>query len=158
MITSEDASPNNAESRPGGYVIDASVGIKLFIFESLTEQAHGLFARAAADPATRLIVPDLFYVECANVLRKHVRLFGYPVRKAREDIKSLRSFNLLSVPTAELVEESFSIALEHDITDYDACYVALAERKKVSLVTADKGLVRKLKKTHFGVQALDDFF
>ncbi|HKZ84931.1 MAG TPA: type II toxin-antitoxin system VapC family toxin, partial [Anaerolineae bacterium] len=54
-------------------VVDASVGIKLFIAEPLSNLADALFAHLAADPPGRLMVPDLFFIECANILWKHVR-------------------------------------------------------------------------------------
>ena len=63
----------------GDCVVDASVGIKLFLREPLSDAAHAFFAHLAEDPPARLFVPDLFFVECANILWKYVRRFGYPV-------------------------------------------------------------------------------
>jgi predicted nucleic acid-binding protein len=59
-----------AEARAGGFdcVVDASVGIKLFLKEPLSERADILFSRLVDDPPARFYVPDLFFVECANVL------------------------------------------------------------------------------------------
>ena len=47
---------------PVCYVVDASVGIKLFVDEEFSEQAHALFSHLAADPSAELYVPDLFYI------------------------------------------------------------------------------------------------
>ena len=55
---------------PGRFVVDASVGIKLFVAEPLGEQADALFGLLAADPPAYLFVPDLFYIGCANILWK----------------------------------------------------------------------------------------
>ena len=48
------------------FVVDASVGIKLFVEEEFSEKVQALFDLLAKNPPTKLFVPDLFYVECAN--------------------------------------------------------------------------------------------
>ena len=58
-------------------VVDASVGIKLFLVEPLADRADLLFTSLTMTPPARLYVPDLFYVECTNILWKYVRRFGY---------------------------------------------------------------------------------
>jgi len=37
-------------------VVDASVGIKLFVDEPLSDQAHALFAKLTEDPPAELVV------------------------------------------------------------------------------------------------------
>ena len=86
-----------AAARDG--VVDASVGIKVCIAEPFSDRADALLASAVADPPAKLWVPDLFYVECANILWKHVRRSGHPPDKARLDIRKLRALRLYSVPT-----------------------------------------------------------
>jgi predicted nucleic acid-binding protein len=44
-----------------------------------------------------------------------------------------------------------------DETAYDACYVALAQRNGIPLVTADEKLVRLLAGTPYSVEALRTF-
>ena len=53
-------------------VVDASVGIKKFIIEPLTPKVDELFAHLE-DPSACLYIPDLFYVECTNILWKYIR-------------------------------------------------------------------------------------
>jgi predicted nucleic acid-binding protein len=139
---------------PGGYVVDASVGIKLFVAEPLSDRADALFAQLTAQPPTRLYVPDLFYSECANILWKYVRRFGYPRADAQQAVADLVSLNLRRIPALQLLTEALGIALGHDVTAYDACYVALADQLRVPLVTADESLARKLAGTRYDVQLL----
>jgi len=137
-------------------VVDASVAIKLFVVEPLSDRADALFDRLAVDPPAQFYVPDLFFVECANILWKHVRRFGYPAGSARQDIADLGALALRAVSTADLIAEALPIALAYDITAYDACYVALARLVGAPLITADEALVRKLAGTMYDVRWLGD--
>jgi predicted nucleic acid-binding protein len=123
-------------------VVDASLGIKLFVVEDYSDRAHALFARLGDDPPAELYVPDLFYIECANILWKYVRRFGYAPDQARQDLLDLGNLVLHSTPTVELRGEALDLALTLGITAYDACYVALARRLDVPLVTADQKLAQ----------------
>jgi predicted nucleic acid-binding protein len=135
-------------------VVDASVGIKLFVPENGSQQADRLFNRLAADPPASYFVPDLFYIECANILWKYVQRFGYPLENARQDVHDLQALALHDVPTADLAAEALELALELNITAYDACYAALARRLELPLVTADDFLARKLAASGINVLSL----
>jgi predicted nucleic acid-binding protein len=137
-------------------VVDASVGIKLFLVEPLADQADILFASLTAAPPARLYVPDLFYVECTNVLWKYVRRFGYSPEAARQDVADLVRLPLQVASTAGLAETALMLALEHGATAYDAAYVALAQKLTLPLVTADEALVRRLAGTGLDVRWLGD--
>lgn len=135
-------------------VVDASVGIKLFVNEDLSEVADRLFARLAAQPAPQFYVPDLFYVECANILWKYVHRFGYSPENARQDVADLRTLALVTISMADLIEPALNLALTHDITAYDASYVALAQQLDLPLITADVPLARKLTGSGIIIQTL----
>jgi len=125
-------------------VVDASVGIKLFLDEPLSDRAEALFAHLAADPPAQLYVPDLFFIECTNILWKYVRRRGYEVNLAQQALHDLQRLSLRSVSTAELMADALSLGLTHGLTAYDACYVALAQALHVPLITADERLVAAL--------------
>ncbi len=140
----------------GDCVVDASVGIKLFLVEELSEQADRLFSQLTRDPPARFYVPDLFYVECANILWKYVRRFGYPAENARQDVADLRSLALITVSTADLLEPALELAMTYDVTAYDACYAALAQQLDLPLITADTPLTRKLAGSGVDVRTLEE--
>jgi predicted nucleic acid-binding protein len=119
-------------------VIDASAGIKLFIEEPLSDQAHALFQRLAADPAAEFFVPDLFFIECANVLLKTMRRFGRSLQDTQADLADLRLLALTSTDTVELMEDALELANALDLSAFNACYAVLARRLGVPLVTADQ--------------------
>src|SRR5258708_401200 len=108
---------------PVACVVDASVAIKLVITEPLSTQAHALFAHLATDPAARFVVPELFYIECANVLWKHVQHSGYPLTDAHLSLSTLSALALQRIAMPSLAADALGIAGNHRITVYDACYV-----------------------------------
>lgn len=138
------------------YVLDASVGIKLCVTEALSDKADALVTMAGADPPWLLFVPDLFYAECANVLWKHVWKSGHSPQQALRDMELLRGLRLLRTPTADLAGEALRIALADQITAYDACYFALAQKTGAPLVTADERLLRKMANTPHRIEWLGD--
>ena len=136
---------------PVSCVVDASVGIKLVINEGLSAEAHALFAHLAQDPAARFFVPELFYLECANILWKHTQRSGYPLADAQLNLSTLSALALQRFSILSLPADSLTIAANHAITVYDACYVATAKHFGVPLVTADTKLVTKMTGSPFTV-------
>lgn len=135
-------------------VVDASVGIKLFLVEDLSDVVDRLFSQLATEPPARFYVPDLFFIECANILWKYVRRFKYPVENAIQDVANLQVLRLRTVSAADLLTYSFDLAVKQEITAYDACYAALAQLLALPLITADTTLARKLGRTNVDVRLL----
>lgn len=125
---------------PDRYVLDASVGIKLFVDEPDSDKAAHLLARLAADPAAEIYVPDLFYIECANILLKYTRRFNRRLEDALADIQALAGLTLQNTPTAELSQAALQLASQTTLSAYDACYAVLAQKLEIPLVTADERL------------------
>ena len=144
-------------SSPLRCVADASVVIKLFVLEGGSETAERLVSQLAVSPEAEIHVPDLLYIECANILWKYVRSTHYPLTSAMRDLADLRQLAFYATATSELMGEALQLAVAHGITAYDACYVALAQREGIPLVTADEKLVRLLAGTPHSVQALSTF-
>jgi predicted nucleic acid-binding protein len=138
-------------------VVDASVGVKLFLVEPLSERADALFAYLAEDPPVQLYVPDLFFVECASILWKYVQWHGYPVQNAHKDIADLLRLPLHAVSTRDLVGEALALATTQRITAYDATYVALSRQLRLPLVTADESWVRRLAGSPLDVRWLGEW-
>jgi len=140
----------------GDCVVDASVAIKLFVLEESSEQTDKLFEQLTSDPPVRFYVPDLLFIECANILWKYVCNYGYPAENARQDVVDLQALALRSVSTADLLAPALELALEQDITAYDACYAALANQLHLPLITVDLALERKLQGTTINILILQD--
>jgi len=123
-------------------VVDASAGIKLFVEEDFSERAQALFSQLAADPPAELYVPDLFFIECANILLKYTRRFGRPLSDSEADLAALAALGVRATSTASLMEAALLLANEKNLTAYDACYAVLAQRLELPLITADEALLR----------------
>lgn len=127
-----------------GYVVDASTAVKLYLPEPLATEARALFGLLTTSAAVEFHVPDLFYVECANIFWKQVRKGALTVAQVSTFDADLRGLPLFRTPTFELTVAALPIATTYDVTAYDACYVALAQRLGIPLVTADQKLHNKL--------------
>jgi predicted nucleic acid-binding protein len=126
------------------FVVDASVGIKLFIDEPLSDFAHALFEKLAEDPPAELFVPDLFYIECTNILLKYMRRFGRSLEDSKADLADLNLLALKSTSTVDLMEDALVIANDTNLTAYDACYAVLARRMEIPLITADEPIAKAI--------------
>ena len=143
-------------STPLRVVVDASVAVKIIVPKRLSGQALEVFARFASENGAELIVPDLFFVECANVFWKWVQRSAYPDKDVQAHLRDLTSLGFTVIPVQAIAEEALEIALEHRITAYDACYVAASKQTRLPLITADEKLVMKLAKGSYDVQWLGD--
>lgn len=85
---------------------------------------------------------------------RYVRLKAMPAAAARRSLKALVGLALTSIPTSELVPEALDAALRYPITGYDACYVVLAGRLGIPLVTADETLLNAMSGSGYDLRLL----
>lgn len=136
--------------------VDASVAVKLYLAEPLAAEAVALFGQLANN-TTRFHVPDLFYIECANIFWKYARRGAYAPARMAADFSALQTLPLQRVPTYDLAADALRLALARDITAYDACYAVLAQRLGMPLITADQRLEQKLAGSGIGVVWLSNW-
>lgn len=137
-------------------VVDANVGIKHFIPDPLSDKVDRLLAHLAY-PQTEIFVPDLFYIESANIFLKYVRAGRYNTANLQENLATIKAFPLSVFSTAELMAEAVNIALTYQISAYDASYVALAQQVLAPLLTLDQRLVNALDTARFDVRLFNEF-
>jgi len=121
-------------------VVDASVGVKWVLPETGSEGAAAI--RTADDD---LIAPSLAYAEIGNAIWRAVVRGDVPAAEARRDLKVAVSHYRRIIPLAELADRALELAtrLRHPI--YDCFYLALAERERCPLITADGRLIAAAK-------------
>ncbi len=137
-------------------VVDASVAVKLFVPETLSAEAQAVFTRFAQENGAELIVPDLFFVECANVFWKWVQRSAYPAKAAQEHLRDLTGLGLTAIPAQVLADDALEIVLKQRVTACDACCIAAASQLQLPLITADEKLARRMEKGPHDVRWLGD--
>jgi predicted nucleic acid-binding protein len=125
-------------------VVDASLGIKLFVEEEFSDKVQSLFIQLADETPAELYVPDLFYIECANILLKYTRRYKRPLADSQADLADLNKLALKSTSTADLMEDALTLAYEKNLTAHDACYAILAQKLELPLITADEQLAKAI--------------
>jgi len=124
-------------------VIDASVIVKWFIDENDSDKAEILKEQFISEKIN-IIVPTLLYYEVLNAL-KYSKLFKLDeLNLVGESIENY-GFNVIMIRD-EIREIMVEFAINHDISIYDASYIALAEKFKTQLITADEKISKKLPK------------
>jgi predicted nucleic acid-binding protein len=126
------------------YVLDVSVAVRWVIPNQLTPKA----LRLRGDYENKiheLVAPDIFIAEAANALTKAERQKLIAVGQSTP----LHTKITTSLPDLHshfpLVARALAISSQTRSSFYDCLYVALAERERCELVTADEKLVRNLK-------------
>ena len=85
-----------------------------------------------------LHAPDLIDVEAMAVLRKRWLVHDLSEDRFRDAIADLADLPITRYPALPLLQRAFQ--LRHNVTAYDAMYVALAEGLACALLTADRRL------------------
>jgi len=122
------------------FAVDSSVVSKWFLEETDSFKAIELRDSFAVGKV-KLAVPTLLYYEVMNALR-------FSGAFKRDDLvvasRSLSKYRFdIWRPRGKLLELSTELSAEGNLTVYDACYVALAQRLGSKLITEDKGLLSK---------------
>ena len=116
-------------------VVDASVLVRALVDSG----PHGEWAEAVIEGGF-LHAPELALVEATNILRRlelAKKISAAEANAALEDLQQLNIELLSFEPFAERVWE-----LRHNLTSYDAWYVAVAEALRLPLATLDERLVK----------------
>ncbi len=124
-------------------VVDASVIVKVIVPEDDSDLARAFIGATSNNGSAVRAVPSLLYLECANALWKLVRCGLLPADDARLGVRDVLALSLQVWRAEHLAEAAFELALTHNITTYDAAYLALAELLAIPLVSADERFIRK---------------
>lgn len=117
-------------------VVDASAVVEVL----LQTPAAPRVSRRMFLPGETLHAPHLLDLEIAQVLRRYARSGDLSPQRASEAITDLADLRLARYPHLVLLPRIWE--LRHNLTAYDAAYVALAEALDAPLLTRDRALAR----------------
>lgn len=127
-----------------GYVVDASVLVKWFLYQQEADRDRALALRDLhISGRSTIYVPQLALLEVLNAVR-------FSPKAKEEDgetaLEALHDIHLdTKPPEVDLLRKANAIAWAYKITIYDAIYIALAEQVGFPFITADEVIVKKLK-------------
>jgi predicted nucleic acid-binding protein len=122
-------------------VIDASVVVKWFIEEIDSDKAILLRDRFI-EGKVEFFIPSLLYFEVLNAL-KYSQFFNS--NELNDAGESLENYGLKVVAIKnELREIMIKVALDHELSIYDACYLGLSIGLDKLFCTADEKIIKKL--------------
>jgi len=127
-------------------VVDASVAVKWCLpaqEELLVPQAEQLLASYRRGDV-EFLIPDLFWPELANALRKGVWKEKIDAAWAEKAYHEVRDLDISTIESFEFVPKALQLAVHHHRTVYDCLYVALALQSRAELITADERLANAL--------------
>jgi len=122
-------------------VADASFCAAWILPDESSGAAERLLARAMSG-AIELVVPALWHYEMLNLLRSAVRrkrLASGDMDLAVEALERI-PMALEDLPGAPARRRILHLAMQFDLSSYDAAYLELADRFKISLQTNDAKL------------------
>lgn len=129
---------------PEAAVLDASVAVKLFAPESDRPIALALIRASQEPEGPRFVVPDIFFVESVNAIRRIARGMSLGAAELLVKVRSLIALEIEVIPTRDLTVPAVETAETRRISFHDALYVAVAVARGLPLITADDRLVRAL--------------
>ncbi len=127
-------------------VVDASVAVKWVLPEDRSEQAAAI--RGEDDD---LIAPSLVCAEIGSAIWRAAVRGDVPAAEARKHLQVAIAHYSRIIPLEELADRAIELAIRLRHPIYDCLYLALAERERCTLITADARLVAAAKHTK-GVQ------
>ena len=128
------------------YVIDASVLVKYVILAEYDDSVERIVS-LHQEFSIQLVAPSFLLVECANVLWKDALRKEMPIENVIAALDDLRRINVRLVSQEDLLDDALRLAVEINITVYDALYCALARRENAEIITEDRRLRNALDNT-----------
>jgi len=122
------------------WVLDSSLALALALPDETSEQADYFFSRVSSE--STFWVPALWWYEMANAL------IGAERRKRlteNDRMRLIELYRMLPVQTdtvldADAMYRFQTLAMEYELSAYDAAYLELAQRRGLGLATLDQRL------------------
>ena len=132
-------------------ILDTSVVLKWFVDEKGSDTARG-YLQDFIEGKSQILFPTLMFYELGNACLQN----SIPVGEIGKIMELLQQFKFeIEDIGYTAFRKIYQNASDYDITFYDASYVTLMQKYDCELVTADKVLYNKLKKTFTRITLLN---
>ncbi|MFX1514764.1 MAG: type II toxin-antitoxin system VapC family toxin [Promethearchaeota archaeon] len=126
-------------------VVDASLVVKWFISEEYSNLALEIRDHFV-EGQIELYAPNLLHYEVLNAL-KYSNLFSR--ENLADAVTSLENYGIIQLPlNGEYAQKTMQLAVEQNISIYDAAYVSLTDVMGIIAYSADKKLVDTVQKDY----------
>lgn len=131
------------------FIVDASVAVKWFVLEELSDRALAL-----VDSDSILAAPDLIRLEVGSALSRRVREGSLEAIQALSGMSALPRYFAELLPFDGVLADAMqiSMAIKHPL--YDCLYVAVANARQCKIITADQKFVAKLAGTSYAANVV----
>ncbi len=124
-------------------VVDCSFFMSSILPDELQEQVKDIFFRISQREFTAY-VPSIFYLECSNVLvsalnRQRITQQGFAEYSHLLGLMPITVDRFSSTP--ESIYSNTKLAIQYDLSSYDASYLDLAIRVEATIASFDKRLL-----------------
>ncbi len=123
-------------------VIDTSALIRFFVPDGPLPQGLEKFFHSIERGRNSAIAPDLLIVESANVINKKRKSGELSDKESRQLLSDVLSMPIRLFPHRLLIPRSFELAEEHNLSVYDALYLALAIEHGAGIFSADERILK----------------
>ena len=121
-------------------VLDANVALAWVLKDSQAGIDYSEAVALAAVKGEALIAPAVFPGECSYVILQAGRRSKWKAVKVAEHAEMVGVFAPALYIAAGTIADNVRFAIKHNITGFDAYYLALAMRMRAKLATLDSGL------------------
>ena len=122
------------------HVLDASAWLRLFLHDGPPLLALERAAQDVERGAASFAAPELILVEAGHALLRKFRRRQLREAEWRGLWQDMRRMPIDLVSTHERMDEALTLAVAHDLSAYDALYLAVAVHVGGVLHTADESL------------------
>lgn len=132
------------------FVLDNSVVAGWFLEDQATPYTDTIAQRLEED---RAVVPALWQLELANVLRTACRRKRLTAEQAQQVIEHICGLPIDVETATPRPSELLALALRYDLSSYDAAYLELALRMQIPIATKDGPLRTAAEASGVGVRS-----
>jgi predicted nucleic acid-binding protein len=123
-------------------VIDTSALIRLFIPDGPIPQGLEKFFMGVESGVNTAVAPELMLAEAASVLLKKARTGELSEEEGQQMLKDIHGMPVRLFGHKDIIFDAYEIGRQHNLTVYDALFLALAVRHSAQLFSADEKMMQ----------------